>query len=125
MDIRENLLYSKTHEWILKENGIVKMGISSPAQEKLTDVVFVELPEKGKEYQKGEIIATLESVKSVAEIFAPITGKVIEINEKIIEEPGLINSSPYDDGWLIRMSVENKNELNEMLTPSEYTKILE
>ncbi|MCD6330938.1 MAG: glycine cleavage system protein GcvH [Thermoplasmata archaeon] len=125
MEIRENLLYTKSHEWILKENGKAKVGITDYAQENLTDIVYVELPEIGKKFKKGEVIATLESVKSVAEVYAPFSGEILAVNEKLKDEPGLINSSPYDDGWIVEMSIENEEELNEMLSAEEYKKIIE
>ncbi len=125
MEIRDNLLYTKTHEWVLKKDGVARIGITDHAQESLTDVVFVELPEVGKEFKRGDVIATLESVKSVAEIYAPITGKITAVNERLNDEPGLINSSPYDDGWIVEMSIENEEELKELLSAEEYAKIIE
>ena len=125
MEIRENLLYTKSHEWILKEDGKAKIGITDYAQENLTDIVYVELPEVGKKFKKGEVIATLESVKSVAEVYAPFSGEILAVNEKLNDEPGLINSSPYDDGWIAEMSIENEEELNELLSAEEYKKIIE
>ncbi|HHF55936.1 MAG TPA: glycine cleavage system protein GcvH [Thermoplasmatales archaeon] len=125
MEIRDNLLYTKTHEWVLKKNGVVRIGITDHAQESLTDVVYVELPEVGKDFKKGEVMATLESVKSVAEVYAPVTGKITAVNEKLNDEPGLINSSPYDDGWIVEMSIENEDELKELLSAEEYAKIIE
>lgn len=125
MEIRENLLYTKTHEWVFKKNGSARIGITDYAQENLTDVVFVELPEVGKKFKKGEVIATLESVKSVAEIYAPFGGKILAVNEKLNDEPGLINSSPYDDGWIAEMSIDNEKELEDLLSAEEYKKLLE
>jgi len=125
MEIRDNLLYTKTHEWVLKKNDVVRIGITDHAQESLTDVVYVELPEVGKDFKKGEVMATLESVKSVAEVYAPVTGKITAVNEKLNDEPGLINSSPYDDGWIVEMSIENEDELKELLSAEEYAKIIE
>ena len=124
MEIRENLLYALTHEWIQKKNGEALIGISDPAQERLTDIVFVELPEPGKTLKKGDIIATLESVKSVAEMYAPFNGQVIEINERLNDEPGLVNSSPYDNGWIVKMNINNKDELKELLSSGEYRKYM-
>ncbi len=125
MEIRENLLYSKSHEWIKKLNGNARIGITDYAQDNLTDIVYVELPKIGEEFKKGEVIATLESVKSVAEVYAPFTGKIVSVNEKLNDEPGLINSSPYDDGWIVEMSIENESELEELLTDDEYKKLIE
>ena len=125
MEIRDNLLYTENHEWVMVNNGVARVGITDHAQEELTDVVFVELPEEGKEFKKGDVMATLESVKSVADVYAPITGKVVKTNEKLNDEPGLINSSPYDDGWLVEMSIENNEELEKLLSPEEYGKLIE
>ena len=110
----------------IKSNAfLTKVGITDYAQENLTDIVYVELPEIGKKFKKGEVIATLESVKSVAEVYAPFSGEILAVNEKLKDEPGLINSSPYDDGWIVEMSIENEEELNEMLSAEEYKKIIE
>jgi glycine cleavage system H protein len=125
MEIRDNLLYTKTHEWVLKKDGTARIGITDHAQESLTDIVFVELPEKGREFKKGEVMATLESVKSVAEIYAPFSGKIVDVNERLNDEPGLINSSPYDEGWIVEMSIDNEEELKDLLSAEEYAKIIE
>ncbi|HEC76992.1 MAG TPA: glycine cleavage system protein GcvH [Thermoplasmatales archaeon] len=124
MEIRDNLLYTKTHEWVLKKNGFARIGITDHAQESLTDIVFVEFPEKGERFKKGEKIVTLESVKSVSEVFAPFTGKILNLNEKLNDEPGLINSSPYDEGWIVEMEIENEEELEDLMPPGEYRKII-
>ncbi len=124
MEIRENLLYTKTHEWVLKKNGFARIGITDHAQESLTDIVFVEFPEKGERFKKGEKIVTLESVKSVSEVFAPFTGKILSLNEKLNDEPSLINSSPYDEGWIVEMEIENEKELEDLMPPEEYRKII-
>lgn len=125
MEIRENLLYTKSHEWVEKLNGKAKIGITDYAQDNLTDIVYVELPEIGKEFRRGEVIATLESVKSVAEVYAPFTGKIVAVNEKLNDEPSLINSSPYDDGWIVEMEIRNEEELEELLSAEEYKKLIE
>jgi len=124
-EIREGLLYTETHEWVLQKNGVARIGITDYAQEHLTDVVYIELPEVGKKFKKGDEIATIESVKSVSEVYSPISGEVTAINERLENEPELINQSPYDDGWLFEMKIENEEELKELLSPSAYKKILE
>ncbi len=124
-EVREDLLYTETHEWVLQKNGVVRVGITDYAQEHLTDVVYVELPEVGKKFKKGDEIATIESVKSVSEVYSPISGEVTAINERLENEPELINQSPYDDGWLFEMKMENEGELDGLLPPSAYKKILE
>lgn len=120
MEIRDNLLYTETHEWVLKKDGMARIGVTDHAQETLTDVVFVELPEVGKEFTKGDVLATLESVKSVAEVYAPISGTVESVNERLNDDPGLINSSPYDEGWLVEMRIRDEGELRELLSPETY-----
>ncbi|MBC7081252.1 MAG: glycine cleavage system protein GcvH [Thermoplasmatales archaeon] len=125
MEIRENLLYTKTHEWILRKNSIVRVGITDYAQDKLTDVVYVELPEIGKYFKRGEVVATLESVKSVSEVYAPVSGKIFSINDALNDDPGLINREPYDSGWIFEIEMENEEELKDLINPKDYEKILE
>ncbi|MCD6474607.1 MAG: glycine cleavage system protein GcvH [Thermoplasmata archaeon] len=124
MEIRKDLLYSKTHEWILKKNGSIRIGITDYAQDSLTDIVYVELPELNKYYKKGDVIATVESVKSVGEIYAPCSGKIIAINEKLEDEPGMINESPYDEGWIAEMEVENEEELEDLMDAEQYEELI-
>jgi len=92
-EVRDNLLYTESHEWVLKKDGIARIGITDYAQEHLTDVVYVELPKVGDRFSKGDEIATVESVKSVSEIYAPVSGEIVEVNEKLDDEPELINTS--------------------------------
>ena len=113
MEVRKDLLYTSSHEWVMKKNGAIRIGITDYAQDSLTDIVYAELPQVGNYYKKGDVIATLESVKSVAEIYAPCSGKIIAVNEKVEEEPGIINSSPYDEGWIAEMEIENEEELED------------
>ena len=121
-EIREELKYTESHEWIKLKGDIALVGITDHAQGELTDIVFVELPEIGKELKKGEELCVVESVKSVSEIYSPITGKVISVNDKLEDSPETINESPYDDGWIVEMEVKNKDELNDMLSPEDYKK---
>jgi len=103
-EIPENLSYTEDHEWVgPDENGGVKIGITDYAQDSLSDVVFVELPSIGDSYQQGEVMAVAESVKAASDIYAPITGKILAINEKLEESPELINESPYGSGWMVMM----------------------
>ena len=123
-EIRDDLLYAESHEWVLNKNGIARVGITDYAQDHLTDVVYVELPKVGDRFSKGDEIATVESVKSVSEIYAPVSGEVVGANEKLDDEPELVNSSPYDDGWLFEIKMDDESELGKLLSPQEYEKKL-
>ena len=103
-EIPENLGYTEDHEWVgSDDNGGVKIGITDYAQDSLSDVVFVELPNVGDSYQKGEVMAVAESVKAASDIYAPLAGKIIAVNEKLEESPELVNESPYGSGWMVIM----------------------
>jgi glycine cleavage system H protein len=125
MEVREQLRYTKTHEWVLPKDGTVRVGVTDRAQDQLTDVVFAELPEVGTACVKGDVLATLESVKSVAEVFSPVTGTVTAVNERLNDEPGLINASPYDDGWLVELALDDKTELDDLLSAQDYESLPE
>jgi len=122
MEIKKDLRYVKTHEWVKVEGKNVRVGISSYAQEKMTDIVYVELPQVGKEVKKGDELGVLESVKSVSEFYSPVTGKIVDVNKNLENSPDLINSSPYDDGWLVIIEAKDKTEINELLSAEEYEK---
>ena len=108
-DIPEDLSYTKDHEWIfIEDNGNVKVGITDYAQDSLSDVVFVELPEIGDEFSKDDSMAVAESVKAASDIYAPISGKIVSINKKLEESPELVNESPYDFGWMVIMEPQAK-----------------
>jgi glycine cleavage system H protein len=118
----EKLKYLSSHEWVkLEDDGTVTVGISDHAQDLLGDIVFVELPEVGQELGAEEEAAVVESVKAASDIFSPIGGKVTEINEKLLDEPDLINGSPYKDGWFFKMQPDNLESLNNLLSSEEYT----
>lgn len=110
--------YTKTHEWIDTETG--KVGVSNYAQEQLGDIVYVELPAVGKEVKKGERIASLESVKAAGDVYAPVSGKIVAVNEKVNATPELINQDPEGEGWLVQIEISNPGELDELLTEDEY-----
>ena len=118
----ENLKYLSSHEWVkLEDDGSVTVGISDHAQDLLGDIVFVELPEVGQDLGAVEEAAVVESVKAASDIFSPIGGKVTEINEKLLDEPDLVNSSPYEDGWFFKMQPDDLESLKSLLTSEEYT----
>jgi glycine cleavage system H protein len=103
MSVPNDLRYTKTHEWLRQEGDLVVVGITHYAQEQLGEVVYVELPEPGRGVDAGEELGTLESVKAVSEFFAPVAGEVAEVNERLEEEPGLVNDDPYGEGWLVKL----------------------
>lgn len=121
-NLPEELKYSKDHEWTKIEGDIATIGITYYAQNQLTDIVFVELPEKGKEAEKDKGIATIESVKSVSDVIMPINGEVIEINDKLIDSPETINSDCYGEGWIVKVKIKDKSELNSLMSAEEYKK---
>ncbi|HIS89340.1 TPA: glycine cleavage system protein GcvH [Candidatus Avigastranaerophilus faecigallinarum] len=106
MTVKDNMLCSKSHEYVYEENGNYNIGLTDYAIEQLGDIVFVELPEVGTKYTKGEIFGTIESVKAASEIYMPVGGTVVEINEQLIEKPELLNEEPFEDMWLIKVSSE-------------------
>ncbi len=122
--VLDELLYSKTHEWIriIDDEGIV--GITDYAQQKLGDVVFVELPSKGDKVKKDEKVCEIESVKTVAEVYTPVSGEIIDVNEKLLDSPELINTSPYEQGWIFKIRISNKDELNELLGSKDYMELI-
>ncbi len=122
-EVREDLKYTKSHEWIKIKDDVAVVGITDHAQAELTDIVFVELPEAGKEVKKGEELCVIESVKSVSEIYAPVNGKIVKVNSKLEDSPEIINESPYDDGWLVELEISDKSEVDSLLDAAEYKKL--
>ncbi len=122
--VLQELLYTKTHEWVKVEDGTVRVGITDYAQKKLGDVVFVELPEVGRMLRKGEVAVTVESVKAAESVYAPVSGEVVEINEELVSSPGVINQDPYGKGWLFAIKVEDDKELSELLDAEGYKKLI-
>jgi glycine cleavage system H protein len=119
--IPAELKYVTSHEWIRDEgNGIVTVGITDFAQEQLGDVVFVELPEVGSEVNKDDSIAVVESVKAASDIYAPVSGEIIEINEELADEPEKANSEPYDGAWFFKVKLSEASELESLLTAEQY-----
>jgi len=119
-EVRKDLKYTDTHEWLKLTDDTATVGITDHAQTELTDIVFVELPEIGKEIKKGEELCVVESVKSVTEIYSPITGKVANVNKRLEDAPETINESPYDEGWLVEIEVKDKSEFKSLLDAEAY-----
>ena len=124
-EIPEGLIYTKEHEWIKVEGNEITVGITDYAQNALTDVVWVELPELGVSVKSMDSFANVESVKSVSEIYAPISGEVIEINKDLEDAPETVNTDPYGDGWICRMSMDNPGELDALLDAAAYKSLIE
>lgn len=125
MEIKKDLKYTKTHEWMKTENEKVRIGVTDYAQEKMTDIVYVELPEVGKELKKGDELCVLESVKSVSEVHSPVSGKIVDVNKMLGDSPDRINKSPYNDGWIAVLEMKDKTEIGGFLTSEQYAKYLE
>lgn len=123
-EVRDDLKYTDNHEWLKVERDTAKIGITDYAQSQLTEIVFVELPEVGKEIKKGDELCVVESVKSVSEIYAPISGKIANVNKKLEETPETINESPYDEGWLVEIEVTDKSEVEGLLDANSYKKLI-
>ena len=124
-EIPEGLIYTKEHEWIKVEGNEITVGITDYAQNALTDVVWVELPELGVSVKSMDSFANVESVKSVSEIYAPISGEVIEINEDLEDAPETVNTDPYGEGWICKMSMDNPGELDALLDAAAYKSLIE
>ncbi len=116
--------YTQDHEWVQVEDGIGTVGVTEFAAGELGDIVFVELPETSSEFSQGDTVGTVESVKAVADLYLPLSGEVVEINEAVVDNPELVNSSPMEDGWLIRMRLADPNEFEQLLDASAYNDLL-
>jgi glycine cleavage system H protein len=125
MQIMEELLYTESHEWVHLDGDIATVGITDFAQHELGDIVYVELPEVGMKVSSGEPCGSIEAVKAVEDINSPLSGKVEEKNTDLDDTPDLINKSPFEDGWLYKIKLSNKDELDNLLTAVEYKKIVE
>jgi len=119
----KDLKYSKEHEWVKVEGDTATIGITDHAQERLTDVVFVELPKVGKVVKQGETLAVLESVKAVSDVYSPVSGEVVEVNDTLTDKPELINQKPYDDGWIVKLKVKDE-KVDNLMSAKEYEEFL-
>ena len=116
--------YTKDHEWIFLQDEVATIGITNYAQESLGDIVFVELPKIGKLIKKGDQIGVVESVKAASEIYSPVSGKIREVNNELINTPQLVNTDPENSGWYIKINIEKTDELNNLLSFDQYKKII-
>src|SRR5690625_836277 len=125
MNLPEELKYSKEHEWVRQEGNKVYIGITDFAQSELGDIVFVELPEEGDEVKVNESFGSVESVKTVSELYSPVSGTVVEVNEELEDSPEYVNDSPYEDAWMIVVELSDESELDNLLTADEYKAFVE
>jgi len=124
MNIPSDLLYTKDHEWIKIENGIATVGITDYAQGQLGDIIFIELPEIGDSVQAEDSIGTIEAVKTVADIYSPMNGEILEVNINLEDNPDSLNTDPYDSGWIIKLNNFTNNDDN-YLTPDQYKSLIQ
>jgi glycine cleavage system H protein len=125
MDFPSDLKYTKEHEWVRLDGETVTVGITDHAQDSLGDVVYVELPEEGASVTKGEAFGVVESVKAVSDLYAPVSGDVVEINEAAVDSPEVINEDPYGEGWMIKVAASDLGELDDLLGHDDYEKFVE
>lgn len=124
MNIPSNLQYTKDHEWAKIENGVATIGITDFAQGELGDIVFVELPEVGKSFNAGDTFGTIEAVKTVTDLFSPISGNIVAINEGLDNDTGKVNSDPYGDGWLVKIRLSDPDEKDGLMSSIAYEEII-
>ena len=124
MSIPEDLKYTKEHEWLRLDADTATIGITDHAQDQLGDVVYVELPDVGTTVDAGAAFGTVESVKAVSDLFAPVSGEVVEINEAVVDGPELVNSNPMDDGWLIKVRLSEDSEMDALMDAAAYNDLL-
>jgi glycine cleavage system H protein len=120
MKVDQDVLYAESHEWIRVEGDEGLVGISDYAQEQLSDVVYVELPDEGDEFEKGEVYATVESVKAASDCYLPVGGEILEINETLEDSPELVNQDPYGEAWFVRFAIADPSELDDLMDAEAY-----
>ena len=122
--VPEELSYTEDHEWVSMDSDVGTVGVTDYAQSELGDIVFVELPEVGQTLRKGERLGTVEAVKTVEEIYAPLSGEVVEVNESLEADAEQVNKEPYGAGWMVRIRCSDQEELSELLNPSDYSELI-
>ncbi|HEV2327598.1 MAG TPA: glycine cleavage system protein GcvH [Verrucomicrobiae bacterium] len=119
-NIPSDLKYTKSHEWVRVAGDTATMGITDHAQQELTDIVFVELPAAGRQVKSGEACAVVESVKTASDIYAPVSGEIVETNKAVVDEPALANTDPYARGWFFKIKLANPDEVTSLMSPEQY-----
>lgn len=125
MNIPENLKYTKDHEWVKVDGDEVLIGITDYAQNELGDIVFIEIETEGETLEKEEVFGTVEAVKTVSDIYMPVSGEVTEVNPKLEDSPEVVNKDPYGEGWLIKVKINNQSELDDLLSADKYKELIE
>ncbi len=120
----KDLLFTKDHEWISLKEGCAFIGITNHAQSELGDIIFVEFPEVGEEFNSNDVFGTIEAVKTVADLYMPVSSKILEINEALDAEPETINNDPYNNGWIVKVKLKNNDDLKSLLSYDDYKKII-
>lgn len=124
MNVPENLKYTREHEWVLVEGNVATVGITDFAQGELGDVVFIEIETEGEDLGKEEVFGTVEAVKTVSDLFMPISGKIMEVNSALSDSPEVVNDDPYGNGWMIKIEISNPAELNELMSAADYAEMV-
>jgi len=124
MSSNSSLLFTKEHEWLDMDNNEAKVGITNFAQGELGDIIFVELPDVGDSFEKDDVFGTIEAVKTVADLFMPVSGEIISINSNIEDNPELINTDPHNDGWIIKIKIKDSSEVKSLLTEDKYKDLI-
>ncbi|HET7903642.1 MAG TPA: glycine cleavage system protein GcvH [Candidatus Eisenbacteria bacterium] len=124
MNVPKDLRYTKEHEWIRPASGEVEVGVTDYAQGELGDVIFVDLPAPGTKVEQMKAFGSIDAVKTVSDLFAPVSGEIVAVNEALKDNPALVNQSPYGDGWMVKIRVEKPAEIEGLLTPDDYEKLL-
>ena len=124
MEIKENLSYTNDHEWIKIDGNTALVGITDFAQSELGDIVFIEVETIGEDLNKNEVFGTVEAVKTVSDLFIPVSGKVLEFNSALEDNPELVNESPYEEGWIVKMEISNLDEISDLLDSKAYKSII-
>ena len=125
MDFPEEMHYTEEHEWVLVEDDVASIGITDFAQDSLGDIVFVELPDVGATVEAGKPFGVVESVKAVSDIYSPVTGEIVEVNEELPDTPETVNTSPYEDAWMIKVKLADASELDELMSADDYKEFIQ
>jgi len=120
MKVDENARYSESHEWVRKEGDVYVYGITDHAQDQLSDIVYVEMPEVGATFDKGETIGTVESVKAASDLYLPMGGEIVEVNDSLEDTPEVINTDPYGEGWIVKFRAADESEFEALMSPEDY-----